>query len=182
VKADRTEPRKLLISYRKEIFRPACNPEFQSLHCIAHLDQDISAVLPYLNAVLGGFEFLKDPPAVVFKVHGKLITVHGHQIALNALKDEAEVDKILEWLKREINSAWEERENIEPSYTGAPKPKIIEILRLLPQTNCRRCGQPTCLVFATRLAEGIYSIDQCPILENIQSQRLTDYLSGFHFD
>jgi hypothetical protein len=31
----------LLKSYRKEIFRPECNPSFQSLHCIAYLDQDI---------------------------------------------------------------------------------------------------------------------------------------------
>jgi|GEM_PF-5826686 len=53
----------LLKSYSKEIFRPECNPSFESVHCIANLDQDISAVLPYLNTVLGGFGYLKDPPA-----------------------------------------------------------------------------------------------------------------------
>ena len=67
----------LLKSYSKEILRPECNPGFESVHCIAHLDQDISAVLPYLNAVLGGFEYLKDPPAVIFRSQGKFITVHG---------------------------------------------------------------------------------------------------------
>jgi len=51
----------MLKSYSKEIFRPECNPGFESVHCIAHLDQDISGVLPYLNAVLGGFDYLKDP-------------------------------------------------------------------------------------------------------------------------
>ena len=172
---------KLLETYQKEIFRPECNPEFQSVHCIAHLDQDISLVLPYLNSVLGGFEYLKDPPAVVFKVHGKLITVQGSQIAVNALKDENEAEKILEWLKNEINSAWENRENIEPSYEGAPKPKIIEILRLLPQTNCGKCGEPTCMVFATRLADGIYSVEQCPEAAN-QQQALRNYMDRFHFD
>jgi len=25
--------------YRKEIFRPQCNPHCQSLHCIVHLDR-----------------------------------------------------------------------------------------------------------------------------------------------
>ena len=45
----------LLISYEKEIFRPKCNPGFESVHCIAHLDQDIGEALPYLNAELGGF-------------------------------------------------------------------------------------------------------------------------------
>ncbi len=28
----------LLKEYRKEIFRPECNPNFKSLHCIARLD------------------------------------------------------------------------------------------------------------------------------------------------
>ena len=120
----------LLKSYKKEIFRPECNPSFQSLHCIAHLEQDVSEALPYLNATLGGFEYLKDPPAVTFRVHGKIITVHSRDIAVNALKDEEEADKILEWLKREINEAWEKRNEIEPRYEGAPKPKVLEILKL----------------------------------------------------
>lgn len=60
----------LLKGHTKEIFRPECNPGFQSLHCIAHLEQDISMVLPCLNVTLGGFEYFKDPPAVTFRVHG----------------------------------------------------------------------------------------------------------------
>ena len=117
----------LLKSYSKEIFRPECNPGFETVHCIAHLDQDISAVLPYLNAVLGGFEYLKDPPAVIFRSQGKLITVHSRKIAINALKDEA--DKILTWLQREINDAWANREKIEPCYKGAPKQRLGEYMR-----------------------------------------------------
>lgn len=136
----------LLKSYAKEVFRAKCNPEFEAVHCIARLDQDVAPELPFLNAVLGGFEYLKDPPAVSFKVYGKLIKVDGHEIAVNALKDEAEADKILEWLKNEINNVWENRDHIKPSYEGVSKPKIIEILKLLPKTNCRECGQPTCMV------------------------------------
>jgi len=88
----------LLKSYQKEIFRPECNSAFESLHCIAHLDQDISGVLPFLNAALGGFDYVKEPPAVIFKSQGRLIAVHGDKIAINALKDEAQADKILKWL------------------------------------------------------------------------------------
>jgi len=108
----------LLESYTKRIFRAECNPQFESLHCIASLNQDVSEALPYLNAVLGGFEYLKDPPAVVFRSRGRLITVHGREIAINALNDEEEADKILDWLKREINQAWENRAEIKPSTEG----------------------------------------------------------------
>jgi ArsR family metal-binding transcriptional regulator len=172
----------LLTSYSKEIFRPECNPSFQSLHCIAHLDQDIAEALPYLNATLGGFEYLKDPPAVTFRLHGKLITVHPRQIAVNALRDEEEADKILEWMKREINDAWDNREKITPSYEGAPKPKLLEILKLLPKTNCRECGQPTCMVFATLAAQGVNEEGDCPALNEEKKGLLKTYLSRFDFD
>jgi ArsR family metal-binding transcriptional regulator len=172
----------LLTSYSKEIFRPECNPSFESVHCIAHLDQDISAVLPYLNAVLGGFEYLKDPPAVIFRSQGKFITVHGRKIAINALRDENEADKILAWLQREINAAWENRNGIEPSYEGAPKPKLIEILKLLPKTNCKECGEPTCMVFAARMTEGAKSPGDCPPMDAGKKQLLAEYMSQFKFD
>jgi ArsR family metal-binding transcriptional regulator len=172
----------LLKTYTKKIFRPECNPSFQSLHCIAHLDEDIREALPYLNAVLGGFEYFKDPPAVTFRVQGKIITVHPREIAVNALRDEEEAEKILAWLKREINEAWDRRTEIEPSYEGAPKPKILEILKLLPKTNCRQCGSPTCMVFATNVAEGVKGPQDCPPLAEDQGRKLENYMRPFRLE
>ena len=92
--------RLLLNTYQAEIFLPACNSHFQSLHCIAHLNEDVGQVIPYLNAVLGGDTYIKDPPSVTFTMHGKLVTVHRRKIAINALRDEAEAHSILESLRR----------------------------------------------------------------------------------
>lgn len=172
----------LLKSYTKEISRPKCNPGFESVHCVAHLDQDIGKVLPYLNAELGGFAYLKDPPAVIFKNNGRLITLHADKIAINALKDEDEADRILEWLIREINETWEKRAEITPSHESAPKPQIMEILKRLPRTNCRDCGQPTCLVFATQVADGGRSAEDCPALDGQKRKDLREYLSRFRLD
>jgi len=172
----------LLKSYSKEIFRPKCNPGFESVHCIAHLDQDIGEALPYLNAELGGFEYFRDPPAVTFRAHGKIIPVHPREIAVNALTDDAEADKILQWLQREINDVWERRERIRPSYRGMPKPKILEILKLLPKTNCRKCGQPTCMVFASLVAQGVKGPADCPELNGQESEELKTYMAGFSLE
>lgn len=170
----------LLESYRLEIFNSACDPDAMSVHCFAHLDQDVGQALPYLNTVLGGFEYIQDPPTVTFKASGKLITVHGRKIAVNALKDEAEAEKIVAWLQREINDAWEKRDEITPSYKGTPRPQLIEILKLLPKTNCKKCGEPTCMVFATRVAEGAKGIDACEPLEVDQRRRLESYMTRFN--
>ena len=172
----------LLVGYTKKIFRPDCNPSFASVHCIASLNEDVGPALPYLNAVLGGTQYFSDPPEVMFHHRGRLIKVSGREIAINALKDEEEADMILEWLKTEINQAWENRAAITPCYTGKVKPKIIDILRLLPKTNCRKCGLPTCMVFAAQAMEGGKGAGDCPELDDDRRRQLSDYLAGFTFE
>jgi len=38
----------------------------------------------------------------------------------------------------------------------------LDIFKLLPKTNCKKCGQPTCLACAMSLAQKKVSLDQCP--------------------
>lgn len=172
----------LLERYRMEIFNNECRPSAMTVQCFAHLEQDVSEALPYLNAVLGGFEYTREPPSVTFRAQGKLITVEGARIAVNALKGEDEAKKIVEWIKREINSAWENRAKIEPRFEPMPRPQVIEILKLLPMTNCRQCGAPTCMVFATQAAQGAKDASNCPPLEAEKQKQLSAYLSQFNLD
>ena len=173
------EGRPAISGYHIKIFRPECNPNFESVHCIAHLESDISEVLPYLKAALGGSTYTQDPPSVTFKVHGKLISVHSQEIAINALKDEEEAEKILRWLTQEVNDAWENRERIKPSFQGISKPQVLEILKLLPKNNCRQCGQTTCMVFSHLVADGVKGPKDCPGLSNPSRTKLQDYLEPF---
>lgn len=169
----------LLKGYQVDIFKPECNSFFETLHCIARLDEDVGEALPYLNAVLGGDSYIKSPPSVTFKSNGKLITVHAKKIAINALKDETEARHILEMLKKELNEAWENRATIQPKYDGIGKPHIIEIYKLLPKSNCRQCGQPTCMMFASQATEGAKGAEDCPPLTFHDKERLREYLGKF---
>jgi acetyl-CoA decarbonylase/synthase complex subunit gamma len=38
----------------------------------------------------------------------------------------------------------------------------LQIFKLLPNTNCKKCGYPTCLTFAMKLAAGKESLEKCP--------------------
>ena len=38
----------------------------------------------------------------------------------------------------------------------------LQIYKLLPQTNCKECGFPTCLAFAMKLAQKGTELDKCP--------------------
>ncbi|MCL2337720.1 MAG: acetyl-CoA decarbonylase/synthase complex subunit gamma [Firmicutes bacterium] len=48
----------------------------------------------------------------------------------------------------------------------------LEIFKQLPKTNCKECGQPTCLAFAMQLASGKASLDQCPHVSDAAKEAL----------
>ena len=48
----------------------------------------------------------------------------------------------------------------------------VEIFKLLPKTNCKKCGQPTCLAFAMKLAQRQTSLDKCPDVSEEAKEKL----------
>ncbi len=40
--------------------------------------------------------------------------------------------------------------------------KALDIFKLLPKTNCKKCGCPTCLAFAMKLAQKQAKLEDCP--------------------
>lgn len=172
----------LLHGYSLEIFKSRCQAEAKGVHCFAHLENDVREVLPYLNTVLGGFLYTPEPPALTLKNYGKLITIHPTKIAVNALSDREEAEKIIAWLQREINETWERRDEIEPSTASAARPMLLEILKLLPRTNCRACHESTCMVFASRVVEGAKDHNDCPPITPENKLKLAEYLAQFRFD
>ena len=49
----------------------------------------------------------------------------------------------------------------------------IEIYKMLPQTNCKDCGVPTCLAFAMKLAAGQAELDSCPHVSDEAKEKLS---------
>ena len=41
----------------------------------------------------------------------------------------------------------------------------LTLQRLLPRTNCKKCGKPTCLAFAIELVRGKVCLEDCPLLD-----------------
>ncbi|MBA7635379.1 Corrinoid/iron-sulfur protein large subunit [subsurface metagenome] len=50
----------------------------------------------------------------------------------------------------------------------------IEIFKLLPKTNCKECGVPTCLAFAMNLAAGKVELGACPYVSEEAKEQLQE--------
>ncbi len=48
----------------------------------------------------------------------------------------------------------------------------LDIFKLLPKTNCKKCGMPTCLAFAMQLAQKRAKLEACPDVSEEAKQKL----------
>jgi len=167
-----------------DIFRPKMDASKEVLHAIATFTADISPVFPYVNAELGGWDYNQANHVLLLKLaDGKWITLHPQKIAIRGIRDLAEAHALLVWIQAQINDIYDRRDHITPRYVSQAGLKIMEILKLLPLTNCRACGYPTCMAYAAALREGEISLNDCPPLweEKAREKRekLQVYLEGY---
>jgi len=146
------------------------------IRAIADISDEIHEVFPYLNATLKGCIYNHPALTLTIKKDGKLFTLHAHHITLAKIEDEREAEEILAWLKELINDTYENHTKIEPNYSMAAELKALDIFRLLPGTNCKRCEEPSCLAFAVKLVGRNIEIIKCDPLFSEQYQEKRNVL------
>lgn len=154
----------LIEKYSLEVFTPPCDPGTETWSAMAKFDADISQLLPYLNATLSGAIYNQAAQALTWKQGRHSIAFHPSEIGASNLEDRAEAEQFIQQLIEMVNSTWDKRTEIEPDFKQRQRPTPMALYRLLPGTNCRQCGQPTCFTFALKLAAEQQSLDECPPL------------------
>ena len=165
----------LLSSYKITRTLP-CLADPEKIRVIAEISDEIHEVFPYLNAILKGCIYNHPALTLTIKKDGKLFTLHAHHITLAKIEDEKEAEEILKWLQDLINETYEKRDQIEPNYSMAAELKALDIFKLLPGTNCKKCGELTCLAFAVKLVGKDTEITKCDPLFSEKYQAKKDVL------
>ena len=158
----------LIKEYDLEVTTIPCDPGSEVFAAIAHLNVDIGPTLPYLNRVLRGAVYNHQAPSLSWRKGGRNIAFWPYKIAIGHLEDRAEAQKMAQGLVGLVNRTWARREEIEPDYEMHKRPGPLEIYKLLPRTNCKACGQPTCFIFATKLVMGHVRLEDCTPLQEPQ--------------
>ncbi len=150
----------LLDSYKITRVLP-CLADPEKIRVIAEISGEIHEAFPYLNATLKGCIYNHPALTLTIKKDGKLFTLHAHHITLAKIEDESEAEEILIWLKNLINETYEKRDRIKPDFSKGADLKALDIFKLLPGTNCRKCSEPSCLAFAVKLVGRDIEITKC---------------------
>lgn len=163
----------LIEKYDVEVFTPPCEPGAERYVARARLIADISEILPYLNATLRGAVYLPEANALTWKKGGHNIAFHAYEIATSNVEDREGAEKELKGLVDMVNRTWERRAAITPDHATRQRPAPLAIFKLLPQTNCRQCSEPTCFTFALKLVASQKKLADCrPLAEPQYAEKL----------
>jgi ArsR family metal-binding transcriptional regulator len=97
-------------------------------------------------------------------------------VYITQVKDVAEGLELLSALNESINLVWEKRSELVAITDNKRSPRPLDIWTLLSQTNCRECGEATCMAFAVGLLQERRFIHECSPLqrnENFSERRAT---------
>ncbi len=158
----------LIEKYDLEVFTPPCDPGSERYAATARLTVDITEVLPYLNAALRGAVYVPQAQALTWKKAGHNIAFHACTISTSNVEDREGAEKELNGLIDLVNRTWERRAEITPDHKTHQRPTPLAIYKLLPNTSCKLCGEPTCYSFALKLAASQVRLADCPPLTEPQ--------------
>lgn len=142
-----------------------CMAEPGKIIVVAQPSRSLAEVLPYVNAVLPNI--LAYNPAVgtmTLRRQPGFITLYPDKVYITQVKDTAEGVVLLESLCDLLNQVWAKRTEIMPVAQARKPPGMLDVWKLLPKTNCKVCGQETCMAFAVGLLRGEARLQGCPSL------------------
>ena len=143
----------LVCRYDMEMVAPECTPGASWWGVKIKIENDISEVFPYMNAELNEVDYNHSAKILVWNGDdGLKYAFRSNEIAVAPVEDRAGAQSMCDSIVGMVNDIWSRKVNIEPSIKGkAPPPSMLQLLKLLPKTNCKDCGCATCMAFAAEL-------------------------------
>lgn len=143
-----------------------CLADKKKLRMVAHISGNLAEIFPYVNSVLKNVVYNSQADYLLYSEVYRRINLYSQKITIAKFDDIYDGWRLLESVRQLVNDTWIKRDTIEPKYESRREPSVLEIFKLLPQTNCRECGYPTCLAFAAKLQAGEEEFTACkPVFE-----------------
>jgi ArsR family metal-binding transcriptional regulator len=89
------------------------------------------------------------------------VALSAREIVIANLPDHGTATVEMEALIAEIIRIWMDREALTPRHTARKRLVVTEVYKLLPRTNCKLCGQASCIAFAGQLTVGALGVELC---------------------
>jgi ArsR family metal-binding transcriptional regulator len=138
-----------------------CLAEPGKIIVIGKPSRSLSDVIPYLATLPGIIAYNPETLTLTFRRQPGFMTLYTDKVYITQVNDTEEGLELLKALVDAINATWDQRAELVAVTAARRAPRWLDILSLLPQTNCKQCGEATCMAFAAALLQQRRQLIEC---------------------
>jgi ArsR family metal-binding transcriptional regulator len=144
-----------------------CLAEPGKIIVIGEPSRKLDEVLPYLATLPNVISYNPQACTLTLRRRAGFISLYSEKAYITKVKDTEEGLELFKALVDAINATWDHRAELVAMTARKRTPRPLDIWTLLPQTNCKQCGEATCMAFACNLLLQERTLDDCvPISTN----------------
>lgn len=136
--------------------------------CAAHfnLSRSASHLFPYINSIVEGSLYYENPEYIKFIYKEYLCYIHPNHATAGPFDSEEEANIIISELMELLLKIDNDKADIKPDFRKYKPVPVMDILKVLPGTNCNDCSFTTCMAFAASVSIGDSQMFNCPHIVN----------------
>jgi len=138
-----------------------CLAEPGKIIVIGKPSRALTEVLPYLATLPGIIAWNPEASTLTFRRPHGFMTLYADKVYITQIQDAAEGQELLAALTEAVNAVWEKRSELIAMTTKKRAPRHLDLWELLPRTNCKQCGEATCMAFAVGLLQQKRELAEC---------------------
>jgi ArsR family metal-binding transcriptional regulator len=142
-----------------------CMAEPGKIIVIGEPSRKLDDVLPYLATLPNVIAYNPETCTLTLRRQPGFISLYSDKAYITKVKDTEEGLILFQALVDAINATWEHREALVAMTARKHAPRPLDIWTLLPQTNCKQCGEATCMAFACNLLLQERELEECTPLQ-----------------
>ncbi len=136
------------------------------------LDNDVRLLMPYINSTVQDARYYENPEYIQFEINDVKCTLYARDVIATSFPDKEHALTFIKYLIDFLNNLYDKKDSLKPRHKKYKLISVLDIFKLLPRTNCKKCGFLTCMAFAGALSQGKTTPDKCPdfsepIAENV---------------
>lgn len=143
-----------------------CLAESSRIIVVGQPSRDLEEVLPFLATLPNVITYNPYACTLTFRRERGFLTLYRDRVIFTQVADVAEGLELLSALAEAINTTWENRHRLVAIRTPRLAPRPLDVWALLPQSNCKQCGEASCMAFAFALLMRQRDLSECaPLAE-----------------
>jgi ArsR family metal-binding transcriptional regulator len=143
-----------------------CLAEPGKIIVIGKPSQSLAEVIPYLATLPGIIAYNPEALTLTFRRQPGFMTLYPDKVYITQIRDSEEGLQLFCALVDAVNATWEQRAELVAATAARRAPRWLDIWALLPQSNCKQCGEATCMAFAASLLQRKRELQDCLPLQS----------------